>query len=61
MAEVAMYGKARDRPALPAMMMWISVTVVFAALVLALVRVVRADGLGHRRPPASHAEWSKQL
>lgn len=29
-----------------------------AALVVALARVVRGDGHGHRPPPASRADWA---
>jgi len=31
---------------------------VVVALVLVLLHLVRGDGLGHRRPPASRAEWT---
>ena len=31
---------------------------VVVALVLVLLRLVRGDGLGHRPPPRSQAEWT---
>ncbi|MEZ0447847.1 hypothetical protein [Cellulomonas sp. ICMP 17802] len=43
---------------------WISVliaVVVLGSLVVALARLVRRDGLGHRPPPASHHDWSETL
>jgi hypothetical protein len=39
------------------MSMWIPVLIVIASLLVVLARVVRQDGLGHRPPPASHADW----
>ncbi|WP_421734093.1 hypothetical protein [Cellulomonas sp.] len=42
------------------MSMWIPVLIVVAGLVVALVQVVRQDGLGHRPPPASHSGWFDQ-
>ncbi|WP_155859475.1 hypothetical protein [Cellulomonas sp. KRMCY2] len=32
--------------------------IALAALVLVVVRSVRADGRGHRSPPPSHLPWS---
>ncbi|WP_456846244.1 hypothetical protein [Cellulomonas sp. P5_C6] len=41
---------------------WLLIAIaVLAGIVVALVRAVRADGLGHRPPPASHRDWFEQL
>lgn len=45
------------------MSMWIlrvSAAVILTGLIVALVRMVREDGLGHRPPPASHRDWFEQ-
>lgn len=64
MPEVAIPGDATYEPALLPMSTWIWLLIavgVLAGIVVALVRAVRADGLGHRPPPASHRDWFEQL
>jgi hypothetical protein len=60
MAEVAIERVSTGAAGLPTMSMWIPVLLVIASIVVALGRVVRQDGLGHRPPPASHADWFGQ-
>ena len=61
-----MFGKATLGPHLVTMSMWTPTVVelllavaVVAALIVALVHTVHADGLGHRTPPSSHHAWSE--
>jgi hypothetical protein len=64
MAEVAIPWDATSEPALLPMGMWlwfVIAVVLIVALVVRLCLVVRADGLGHRPPPASHHEWFEPL
>lgn len=45
------------------MSMWLSIVLavlVTTTLVVAVARVVRRDGLGHRPPPASRYDWTAE-